>query len=133
MKVVLLLALTAAVLVACNKAGNKEFIVNKKWRLTDVQNIPKDTSNSLAGLGPALAVLEAENEIFEVYTDKFVRRDSAGKELSTTAVEWKDNNAVMRLILAADTMDFKISIDQTKRTFYLTEKNGITYVYTEIK
>jgi hypothetical protein len=133
MKVVLLLALTTAVLVACNKAGNKEFIVNKKWRLTDVQNIPKDTSNSMVGMGYALAVLEAENETFEVYTDKFVRRDSAGKELSTSAVEWKDNDAVMRLIVAADTMDFKISVDQTKRTFYLKEKNGITYVYTEIK
>jgi hypothetical protein len=133
MKVVLLLALTTAVLVACNKAGNKEFIVNKKWRLTDVQNIPKDTSNSMVGMGYALAVLESENETFEVYTDKFVRRDSAGKELSTTAVEWKENDAVMRLILAADTMDFKISVDQTKRTFYLKEKNGITYVYTEIK
>ena len=133
MKVVLLLALTTAVLVACNKAGNKEFIVNKKWRLTDVQNIPKDTSNSMVGMGYALAVLESENETFEVYTDKFVRRDSAGKELSTSAVEWKDNDAVMRLIVAADTMDFKILIDQTKRTFYLKEKNGITYVYTEIK
>ena len=133
MKVVFLLALITAVLVACNKAGNKEFIVNKKWRLTDVQNIPKDTSNSMVGMGYALAVLESENETFEVYTDKFVRRDSAGKELSTSAVEWKDNDAVMRLIVAADTMDFKISVDQTKRTFYLKEKNGITYVYTEIK
>lgn len=133
MKAVLLFALTTAVLFACNNAGNKDFIVNKKWRLTDVQNIPKDTSNSIVGMGYSLAVMEAVNETFEVSTDKFVRRDTAGKVLSTTAVQWKNDDTVMQFILAADTMDFKISIDQTKRTFYLTEKNGITYVYTEIK